>query len=174
MGVHSEARHVRGWNGNLETIEFPFLSQGCTLERDRVVEIALASKHDGRARIASLSTQIDVKAPLRRGRPRQLEESERRRRLIDAAEHVFVTRGYGAASMDEIARRAGMSKKTIYRLYAAKEDLFAALIASRRDALAALIENVDDDEAHRPDDVLGRFLRQIARFVLAPRQAALF
>lgn len=109
-----------------------------------------------------------------RGRPRQLDESERRKRLIDAAEHVFLQMGYGAANVDEIARRAGMSKKTIYRVFQTKQDLFAAVIDARKDALAAIMEGEAGDEARPPEDVLKGFLRQIARFVLAPRQAALY
>ena len=109
-----------------------------------------------------------------RGRPPQLDEFERRRRLIDAAEHVFLQMGYGAASVDEIARRAGMSKKTIYRVFEAKQDLFAAVIDGRRDELAGIIEGEGSDDARPPEEVLGGFLRRIARFVLAPRQAALY
>ncbi len=115
-----------------------------------------------------------LKARRGRGRPRQIAEPERRKRLIEAAEHVFVELGYGAASMDDIAHRAGMSKKTLYQVFETKEALFAAVIAARRAVLAAMIEaqGCDDDQAQ--DDVLRRFLGQVARFVLAPRQAALY
>src|SRR5215510_15347429 len=89
-----------------------------------------------------------------RGRPRQLDDSARRERLIAAAEQVFVELGYGAANMDGIARRAGMSKKTIYQVFETKQDLFAAVIESRRDALAAMIEGECSDHALTPDDVL--------------------
>lgn len=82
--------------------------------------------------------------------------------------------GYGAANMDEIARRAGMSKKTIYQVFETKQELFAAVIDSRRNELAAMIESEGSDESRKPEDVLRQFLRQIARFVLAPRQAALY
>jgi AcrR family transcriptional regulator len=112
--------------------------------------------------------------PRARGRPPQLDEAERRGRLIAAAEGAFVELGYGAANMDGIAKRAGMSKKTIYRVFQTKQDLFAAVIDSRRDALAAMIEAEGCDGSLQPDDVLRRFLGQIARFVLAPRQAALY
>jgi TetR/AcrR family transcriptional repressor of mexJK operon len=109
-----------------------------------------------------------------RGRPRQLAEDVRRQRLVAAAEQVFVAGGYGAASMDDIARASGMSKKTIYQLFATKQELFAAVIESRRAELAAMIEREASADSVRPEDVLRRFLRQIARFVLAPRQAALY
>ncbi|WP_191909018.1 TetR/AcrR family transcriptional regulator [Hypericibacter adhaerens] len=51
------------------------------------------------------------------------------------AEKVFVEQGYGAASMDEIAQDAGMSKKTLYQLFDTKEALFAAVITDRMLAL---------------------------------------
>jgi AcrR family transcriptional regulator len=109
-----------------------------------------------------------------RGRPRQLAEAERRERLVSAAEQVFVELGYGAANMDDIARRAGMSKKTIYQVFETKQDLFAAVIDSRRNALAAIIEGEGGSDSRSAEDVLRHFLRQIAQFVLAPRQAALY
>ena len=69
----------------------------------------------------------------RRGRPCQIAEPERRQLLLDAAESVFVELGYSSASMDDIAHRAGMSKKTLYRLFETKEALFAAVIGSAID-----------------------------------------
>jgi AcrR family transcriptional regulator len=112
--------------------------------------------------------------PAVRGRPRLLDDSARRESLVAAAEHVFVEMGYGAASMDGIARCAGMSKKTIYQVFETKQELFAAVIDSRRNELAAMIEAEHSDAVLRPDDVLRQFLTQIACFVLAPRQAALY
>jgi AcrR family transcriptional regulator len=113
--------------------------------------------------------------PSVRGRPLQLDHTVRRKRLIDAAEQVFLQMGYGAANMDEIARRASMSKKTIYRVFETKQELFAAVIDGRRDELAAIIKDeAGDNETRAAEDVLKGFLRQIARFVLAPRQAALY
>ncbi|MGP0180056.1 TetR/AcrR family transcriptional regulator, partial [Escherichia coli] len=55
--------------------------------------------------------------PKRRGRPPALSLDARRRLILEAAEEVFFASGYGAASMEEIARVAGMSKKTVYGLY---------------------------------------------------------
>src|SRR5579872_3805528 len=58
--------------------------------------------------------------PARRGRPCQIGAFERRQRLIEAAECEFLESGYGAAATNNIARRAGMSKKTLYRLFDSK------------------------------------------------------
>ena len=109
-----------------------------------------------------------------RGRPRQIAEAERRKLLIEAAEKVFVDVGYGEAIVDDIARRAGMSKKTLYQLFDTKESLFAAVIAERRSALKEMIEAECCDGTQAPEDVLRKFLGQVARFVLAHRQAALY
>jgi AcrR family transcriptional regulator len=64
----------------------------------------------------------------RRGRPPLLSEDTRRQRILDAAEDVFIRIGYGAATMEEIARAAGMSKKTLYGMFPDKRALFTALI----------------------------------------------
>jgi AcrR family transcriptional regulator len=110
----------------------------------------------------------------RRGRPCQIAEPERRERLLDAAESVFLESGYGAASMDDIARRAGMSKKTLYRVFDTKELLFAAVIAGRRAVLDAMMSGDEFSGRESPEKVLRSYLGKLARFVLAPRQAALY
>ena len=111
---------------------------------------------------------------VRRGRPCQIAEPERRQRVLDAAESVFFELGYGAASMDDIARCAGMSKKTLYRLFETKESLFAAMVAARRAVLDAMIAGNECAAHDCAEDVLRSYLGKVARFVLAPRQAALY
>ena len=64
----------------------------------------------------------------RRGRPPALTAEMRRQRILDTAEHIFTEIGYGAATMEEIARGAGMSKKTLYGVFSDKREVFTALI----------------------------------------------
>jgi TetR/AcrR family transcriptional regulator of autoinduction and epiphytic fitness len=110
--------------------------------------------------------------PRPRGRPREISEDERRRRLIAVAEKVFVEQGYGAASMDEIAQDAGMSKRTLYQLFDTKEALFAAVITDR---MRALGEGAEQAAGARPlKDVVVDYLCEAARFILSPRHVALF
>jgi len=52
--------------------------------------------------------------------------------ILQVAGDVFRELGYAAASMDEIARRAGVAKATLYRYYPAKQDLFAAVLEAAR------------------------------------------
>jgi TetR/AcrR family transcriptional repressor of mexJK operon len=63
----------------------------------------------------------------KRGRPPSITVEIRRQRILDAAELVFTSIGYGAATMEEIARAAGMSKKTLYGLFPDKRSIFTAL-----------------------------------------------
>ena len=50
--------------------------------------------------------------------------------ILSAAERAFLASGFGAVSMDAIAREAGVSKATVYAYFANKEELFGAVIAA--------------------------------------------
>jgi AcrR family transcriptional regulator len=60
---------------------------------------------------------------------RRLTAEERRTGILDAALAVFSQRGYHAASIDDIASEAGVSKALIYEHFASKQELYADLIA---------------------------------------------
>jgi len=60
---------------------------------------------------------------------RRLTAEERRTGILDAALAVFSQRGYYAASIDDIASEAGVSKALIYEHFASKKELYADLIA---------------------------------------------
>lgn len=62
------------------------------------------------------------------GRPPLERAGEVEERILDAAQQVFVKRGFEGASVDEIAQAARAGKPTIYARYASKEALFAAVI----------------------------------------------
>jgi AcrR family transcriptional regulator len=107
------------------------------------------------------------------GRPvrHRMSDAERARALCDAAEAVFLRDGYAAAHMDDVARGAGMSKRTLYQVFPSKAALFEATVAA---ALAPL-----DFEAARPrgadlEEALIGIIEAVGRHLLAPRQMALF
>ncbi|MFI8551668.1 TetR/AcrR family transcriptional regulator [Spirillospora sp. NPDC077959] len=63
------------------------------------------------------------------GGPAEQGRSARKRRaIIEAARTVFLRKGYGGASMDEVAALAAVSKQTIYKHFADKKRLFTAII----------------------------------------------
>ncbi|WP_431999214.1 TetR/AcrR family transcriptional regulator [Streptomyces sioyaensis] len=76
-----------------------------------------------------MSTEIDESA---RRRPTRAETKARtRRRLLDAAAHVFARKGFAGASVEEIAESAGFSIGALYSNFGGKEALFLALMAER-------------------------------------------
>src|SRR5437867_12356268 len=64
---------------------------------------------------------------------------DRPKEICAAALEVFAERGFAAARLDEIARRAGVSKGTLYLYFSNKAELFRAVV---RDTVAPNIEEV--------------------------------
>ncbi len=71
-----------------------------------------------------------------RGRPQLRSDDETRRIIYDAARHEFAANGYAATSTETVARRAGISTKTLYRLVPNKAALFESMVADRLDRLS--------------------------------------
>ncbi len=76
-----------------------------------------------------------------RQRSTRLPRQERRRQLLDAAREVFVSQGYHAAAMDEIAERAGVSKPVLYQHFPGKLELYLALLDQSVDELVATVRD---------------------------------
>ena len=79
------------------------------------------------------------------GRPKSRPDSAERERITAAALELFLASGYGGTTMDAVAARCGMSKRTLYRLFPAKTDLFRAMVADHRRSMLAL-PRADGDE----------------------------
>lgn len=60
--------------------------------------------------------------------------------LLELADRLFAERGFHGASMDELARRAGVSKPVIYDHFGSKEQLFALCVRRTGEALAEHVE----------------------------------
>jgi AcrR family transcriptional regulator len=71
---------------------------------------------------------------------RSEQRDQTRARLLDAAEKVFVDRGFHAASVDEVAEEAGYSKGAVYSNFENKDELFLALLERRSESRALAVE----------------------------------
>lgn len=92
--------------------------------------------------------------------------------ILAAAERSFLARGFGATSMDAIAREAAVSKATVYAHFADKATLFGAVITrlNERRFGGFSVEALD------PDDVeasLTLFARRFLELILSPEAIAL-
>ena len=77
-------------------------------------------------------------------------ESPKARQILDGARAAFLDLGYEGASTDEIARRAGVSKGTLYNYFPDKKTLFKAFVERECDEQARRVtgpgEDADDVE----------------------------
>jgi TetR/AcrR family transcriptional repressor of mexJK operon len=64
----------------------------------------------------------------RGGRPSRLESAQLADRILDVAETLFLSHGFGATSIEAVAKRAGISKRTFYHRFPGKERLFEAVV----------------------------------------------
>ncbi|GAA5187141.1 TetR/AcrR family transcriptional regulator [Rugosimonospora acidiphila] len=88
-------------------------------------------------------------------RPLRADASRNRQSLLAAAADEFAERGLNA-SVADIARRAGVGKGTVFRHFPTKDDLLAAIVLDRIDALNAVGERLLD--AADPGAALSEFL----------------
>mgnify|MGYP000011531902 CR=1 FL=1 len=58
------------------------------------------------------------------------DKSKKRLAIIKSAKAVFISMGYKHASMDKIAEKAGISKKTVYNHFQSKENLFEVIVSA--------------------------------------------
>jgi TetR/AcrR family transcriptional repressor of mexJK operon len=106
---------------------------------------------------------------VRRGRP---VDARKHAKILAAANRVFLEQGYGAASMDLIARQAGVSKITIYAHFSNKATLFGAIVED----LAARLTRAIDQLAIaglQPEQALRRVGAAYLRLALASSSLAL-
>jgi AcrR family transcriptional regulator len=99
--------------------------------------------------------EIDTTADRRcRGRPQVRPDDETRQVIYEAARHEFAGNGYAATSMETVARRAGVSTKTLYRLIPNKAALFEGMVSNRLDRFLSevnlhTVDHADIEEALR-------------------------
>ena len=86
-----------------------------------------------------------------RGRPQLRPDAETRQIVYEAARHEFAGNGYAATSMEAVARLAGVSTKTLYRLVPNKAALFEGMMSDRMDRFLSAfnlhVDHTDIDEA---------------------------
>jgi AcrR family transcriptional regulator len=81
---------------------------------------------------------------------------------MEAASRVFAEHDYQAVTMDDIARRSGVGKGTLYRYFDSKEDLFITLMD---EGLALLAERLEEEQKVEvpPAETLSRMIDTIVR-----------
>jgi AcrR family transcriptional regulator len=89
----------------------------------------------------------------------QRRKEDRPAEITKAALAAFAEKGYAATRVDEVAKRAGVSKGLLYLYFKTKEDLFKAVIRSfLSPRIDALISNIEETELSAEEFLRGPFL----------------
>jgi AcrR family transcriptional regulator len=107
-----------------------------------------------------------------RGRPQLRPDDETRQIIYEAARHQFAESGYAATSMETVARRAGVSTKTLYRLVPNKAALFEGMVTDRLDRFLSEV-NLRAIDCAEIDEALYAALLACASLSLDPEVIAL-
>lgn len=107
-----------------------------------------------------------------RGRPQSRCDDDTKAVIVNAADEIFRTGGYASANMGGIAREAGVSTKTLYRLFPAKADLFSEAVSN---AVTQFFLELDEDTLHGigPAEALERLMVSFGRLVLSAHTIAM-
>jgi len=100
--------------------------------------------------------------------PKRVPRAVREQQMLDAAVAEFGRHGFHAASMDDIAARAGVSKPMVYAYFGAKEDLFVACLHREATRLMQSIVDVVD-AGLSADEQLWQGMRAFFGFVAENR-----
>src|SRR5579872_4279760 len=89
--------------------------------------------------VGSSASALRAPQPSKPSSSRAERAADRRQAIIDAALDEFIARGFTATRLDDVAKRAGVAKGTIYLHFKDKESMFEELI---RTALVPLIDRL--------------------------------
>lgn len=106
------------------------------------------------------------------GRPSRVESAQLSDRILDVATTLFLGHGFGATSIEAVARRAGISKRTFYHRFPGKEALFEAVLRRLIARWTPSFDGAAPDGASLPEALrrIGGYMLDVA---LTPQALAL-
>lgn len=107
-------------------------------------------------------------------RPQRQRSRAKGERILQAARELFLSQGYGAVSMDEVASRAGVSKATVYNHYNSKEQLFSAIFEHGRAMIQESGLDLTARDASEVDQTLHRLGQNFMHNLLSPEALAFY
>jgi AcrR family transcriptional regulator len=98
----------------------------------------------------------------------RVQTEEIRRKIVNAAYESFWRLGYRRASVDNIAARAGVTKRTVYAYFRSKDDLLAAVLQHYEELAAERLAHIGermppDRSGHDPEKCEAVFRRDHAQ-----------
>ena len=97
----------------------------------------------------------------------------RRRAFLDAANAVFLEKGYANATLDDVIARSGGSRQTLYALFGGKQGLFEAIMGDRCTRIFGSLE-AEGTLGRAPDAVLTELGTRYLQTVTAPEAIGVY
>ncbi len=119
-----------------------------------------------------MAPELPITKIARPARPvarREALNSPRMLKLIEAADDIFLAKGYHTATMSDVAKAAGMSKKTVYQIIESKAELFTVLLAHYQ----SMLKFPATQPTWSINDILVENLLCLGRFLLSNEQIAI-
>jgi len=93
---------------------------------------------------------------------REEKKAAQRQRILEAAKEVFFRDSFMEANLDEVARRAGVAKGTLYRYFENKAEIYVALLAQNGEIFERRMREAAAEGCGPADRIrqLGRFYRE--------------
>ena len=104
---------------------------------------------------------------------RKVDAAARREAILDAALMVFAERGYEAARLEDMAKRAGVAKGTVYLYFKDKQALFEALVRGDVSPMLGQVTEAAVVPGMKPLDVLDLFFALFQKEVLGTKRKLL-
>jgi AcrR family transcriptional regulator len=90
-----------------------------------------------------------------------------KQRIIDAAYESFWRSGFIRTSVDSIAKRAGLTKRTLYSYFRSKDDLLAAVLLHYGELAARRLAHIGDRMPTDRDGMIKSFFDQLAGWAVS-------
>jgi len=103
--------------------------------------------------------------------PQSSDDGAKRRQIVAGARSIFLAQGFDAASMNDIARAAGVSKGTLYVYFENKEQLFEAIVLEECQVHAETTFDLDPND-HDVEGILKRLGAAYIEFLCRPEKAS--
>jgi AcrR family transcriptional regulator len=111
---------------------------------------------------------------MRAAKPKTTRGELRRAAVLSAAQEIFLERGFEASTLDEVVRRAGGSRATLYEQFGGKDGLFAAIIADMCEQLSTPLRLAVLDSSSLPQETLRIFADSFMKVLMSTEGLALY
>lgn len=99
------------------------------------------------------------------GRPMKEQSEDLTARIVGVATRLFLEKGYAGMTIDELARRLGAAKRTVYRRFAEKSDLFRLVTTTYAEQALSQLAPVIVDERPLPEQLRSICLETLLLFL---------